>query len=220
MLVVFEGIDCAGKTSLINEVIKSITTRLPSLLYSTTKEPLDDSIRALSHKFNVDTHPFLFAADHINNCQTIIQTLENQVFSQNQNKYLICCDRWTPISSRAYQVFGSDNPEASLVLDSMDRMLYKGAFRNKRNLIEPDLYIWVHPNVEVIRQRLESKPNKDTLDIELLENPSKFMKIYYAYQEIFYSLEKKDKKVIKVQNTMQTVRQDISIIEKELLKSL
>lgn len=142
MYIVIEGIDTTGKSTQI-ERLKLV---YPNAIF--TKEPYDYAIKDFALNYNVDdtTRALLLMADRNMHMQEIVEP------ALKDNKMVIS-DR-SFVSNIAY-------------CDTLPRKLL--IEMNKAISIMPDIVVILNTNARTLRERLENKTNKDSIEKQSID---------------------------------------------------
>ena len=150
-LIVFEGIEGSGKTTLINYISKELKNK--KINFIKVREPggyiNSEKIRKLilnkKNKFNKFTDLMLYFAARSENIENLIR--------KNYNKKIILLDRFTD-STLAYQHYGM-GLNKQLIL-KINKILLKG--------IKPKLIFLNLVNMKNLAKRLGSRKNQNRYD--------------------------------------------------------
>lgn len=156
-LVVVEGIDGAGKSTVINVLHDKVQRAFPNREVFRMKTP-DGPIRKIlldkkereEFPLDADAEALLFAACH---AQMIATTMRPAL----QRGAIVLCDRFT-FSTKAYQGFGRNN------LVKVDALLESFLTRP-----EIDYLVFVDAPAAVCEKRLKARGDMDFLDSEAQE---------------------------------------------------
>lgn len=161
-LVVLEGIDGTGKTTLAQALGKKLSEDLGEMVI-VTQEPTDrfQGFRELEYLIsdwpagNVKPDAITslkFTLDHaIHLADVVIPALADD--------RVVICDRWTPFSSRAYQ-----GPVASVLTQNWD--------------IQPDITMLLTLDPELAMERLGNRPDRQLKCFEKLDVLRKAQDVY------------------------------------------
>ncbi|MCR5349832.1 MAG: dTMP kinase [Acholeplasmatales bacterium] len=167
--ITFEGGECSGKTTVINEIVKMLEKM--NYKFITTREPggirIAEDIRNIildvkNTEMTPECEALLYAAARM-------QHLKEKVIPKVNEGYLVLCDRFLD-SSIAYQGvargLGVDNVLKinSFALDYL-----------------PDLTIFIDVKPEVALKRLTLRDKSDRLDLETIDFHNN---VYNGYQEV------------------------------------
>ena len=198
-LIVFEGIEGSGKTTLINHIskilkkknIKHIKIREPG--GSKNSELIRKLILNKRNNFNSFTDLMLYFAARSENIEKLIK--------KNYNKKIILLDRFTD-STIAYQHFGM-NLNKNLI-EMINKLLLD---KMKPNLIFVNIV-----NMKNLTERLKLRKNKNRYD--------RFkIKFYKKVQNGFLKLSKNKKNYIIV-NSNKNLKNNKKIVLDKILKSI
>ena len=150
-LIVFEGIEGSGKTTLINHVSKYLKKK--KIRFIKIREPGGDKnseiIRKLilnkKNKFNSFTDLMLYFAARSENVENIIK--------KNYKKKIILLDRFTD-STMAYQHYGMRLNKS--LINTINRLLLKK--------IQPNIVFLNVVNMKNLSSRLKLRKNKNRYD--------------------------------------------------------
>lgn len=169
LFITFEGGECSGKTSIIQEVCKVLEQK--QIPYISTREPGGIDIAEQIRKIILDvkntamteeTEALLYAASRM-------QHLKERVIPALDSGKIVICDRFLD-SSLAYQGFAR-----GLGMDSILKINHFAL----HHLPDLTLFIDVHP--EVALKRLSNRDKSDRLDLEDL----KFhQNVYKGYEKV------------------------------------
>lgn len=170
LFITFEGGECSGKTTIINELCKRLEER--KIPYISTREPggidIAEQIRSIildvnNTKMTEETEALLYAASRM-------QHLKERVVPAINRGDIVICDRFLD-SSLAYQGYARGL--------GMDAILKVNHFALKHL---PDLTLFIDVKPEVALKRLENRQNKtDRLD---LEDISFHQRVYEGYNRV------------------------------------
>lgn len=167
--ITFEGGECSGKTTIINEVCKVLEERGVSFI--STREPggidIAEQIRSIildvnNTKMTEETEALLYAASRT-------QHLKERVIPAIEEGKVIICDRFLD-SSLAYQGYAR-----GLGMDAILKINYFAL----NNL--PDLTIFIDVKPEVALERLKIRNKSDRLDREGIKFHNA---VYEGYLEV------------------------------------
>lgn len=189
MLITFEGIDGAGKTTQTHLLKKWLKEK--GLKVILTEEPTRNAIGKVLNKLMKQTshswvEAILFSADRALHCE--------QVIIPNLDKTVIC-DRYTH-STLAYQT--------SMGLDR------KWVECLNRNAPEPDMTIYLDVSPETAMQRINNRA-KQTVKYEKLE-------ILRKVRNEYLKMKSNKFKVVNGEKTIQEVYEDVKEIINNLVK--
>tara|TARA_Y100000590_G_scaffold379558_1_gene447265 strand:+ start:2937 stop:3557 length:621 start_codon:yes stop_codon:yes gene_type:complete len=150
-LVIFEGIEGSGKTTLINHISNYL--KKEKITFIKIREPggniNSELIRKLilnnKNKFNPYTDLFLYLASRSENIEKIIK--------KNYNKKIILLDRFTD-STLAYQHYGMGLNKN--LINNVNKILLKN--------IKPNLTFLNIVNMQNLSNRLKLRKNKNRYD--------------------------------------------------------
>lgn len=190
MLITFEGIDGAGKTTQTRLLKKWFESKDHKVLL--TYEPTNNKIgRALKKRMRISTHNWveaiLFAADRALHCEEVI--------IPSLKKAIVICDRYTH-STLAYQTaMGLDKAWIECL---------------NKNVPEPDMTIFLDIRPEVAMSRISKRP-KRTIKYEKL-------KLLNKVRANYLRMKSKKFKVVNSEKEIQVVHEEIKEIIKGLMK--
>jgi dTMP kinase len=197
MFIVFEGIDCSGKTTVAKKLLKLLKNKkIDSVL---TKEPagtkLGEKIKYLiseiKHIKNSYLEYFLFSVDRVIHINEIIQP------NLKKNKVVIC-DRFLD-SSKVYQG----------IIGGIDQKFIDKIYGKISLSIKPDLTIYCHANENIILNRISKRKNPTGFDIEVKEKIQNYLK---SYEELY----KKKKNIIFI-DTEENINKNLEIILNKII---
>jgi dTMP kinase len=152
-LIVFEGIDGAGKTTVVDIMFKKVQEAFPDREVFRMRTP-DGPIRKIllerPYELDADAEALLFAACH---ADMIASTMKPAL----ERGAIVLCDRFY-FSTLSYQGFGRNN--LSKVRDLIDGYLTKP---------DIDYLVFVDAPQNIASKRLDDRGNKDFLDSEAYE---------------------------------------------------
>ncbi len=170
LFITFEGGECSGKTTIINELCKKLKEK--EISYISTREPggidIAEQIRSIildvkNTKMTEETEALLYAASRM-------QHLKERVVPAIKRGDIVICDRFLD-SSLAYQGYARGL--------GMESILKINHFALEHL---PNLTIFIDVKPEVALKRLENRQNKtDRLD---LEDISFHQKVYEGYDKV------------------------------------
>ncbi|MDO8059355.1 dTMP kinase ['Crotalaria aegyptiaca' phytoplasma] len=165
-LIVFEGLDGSGKTTLIQALCHQLTP-FPQIYQGLGSSTMGQEIRDLFLNFpQVDylTHFYLSLAN--------MTQIQAELF---KNHPLIICDRWLP-STYAYQLFPFSQ-------DKQQLLSLKKLFQINHEIIlkKPDLLIYldIDPLVGITRKENQKNHQKDFIEQKPL---TYFQTVHQGYQ--------------------------------------
>ncbi len=167
--ITFEGGECSGKTTIINEVCKVL--KESGIPFISTREPggvdIAEQIRGIildvnNTKMTEETEALLYAASRT-------QHLKERVIPAIEEGKVIICDRFLD-SSLAYQGYAR-----GLGIDAILNINYFAL----NNL--PDLTIFIDVKPEVALERLKIRNKNDRLDLEGIKFHNA---VYEGYLEV------------------------------------
>lgn len=161
MLITFEGIDKAGKTTQLDRIYHILEKNYPKKVLK-TKEPSDcffgNKISELTKSKNYPKTSFsdtlLFMSNrHLN--------WENSIKHALKNDYIVLCDRFID-STMVYQHFANDNPCCLDIIKDMHNLATNNTW--------PDLTFIFDIDVDEYEKRLESNDDYyETSDLSLVK---------------------------------------------------
>ena len=197
--ITFEGGECSGKTTVINEIVKMLDEM--NVKFITTREPggirIAEDIRNIildvkNTEMTPECEALLYAAARM-------QHLKEKVIPNLKKGNLVLCDRFLD-SSIAYQGvargLGVDNVLKinSFALDYL-----------------PDLTIFIDVKPEVALKRLSLRDKSDRLDLETIDFHNN---VYNGYQEVLKLYPDR----IKVINGNQSLENVVNDCKKAILE--
>tara|TARA_Y100001935_G_C17074438_1_gene393170 strand:+ start:29 stop:646 length:618 start_codon:yes stop_codon:yes gene_type:complete len=198
-LIVFEGIEGSGKTTLINYVTKYLKKN--NISFEKIREPggnkNSEKIRKLilnkKNNFNSFTDLMLYLASRSENIEKVVR--------KNFKKKIILLDRFTD-STVAYQHYGMGLNKS--IINQINKILLKD--------IKPDITFLNIINMNNLRKRLKIRKNKNRYD-------NFKIKFYNRVQKGFLKLSKNKSNYIIInsnkplnENKKQVLKQVIKII--------
>ena len=198
-LIVFEGIEGSGKTTLINYVTKYLKKN--NISFEKIREPggnkNSEKIRKLilnkKNNFNSFTDLMLYLASRSENIEKVVR--------KNFKKKIILLDRFTD-STVAYQHYGMGLNKS--IINQINKILLKD--------IKPDITFLNIVNMNNLRKRLKIRKNKNRYD-------NFKIKFYNRVQKGFLKLSKNKSNYIIInsnkplnENKKQVLKQVIKII--------
>ena len=198
-LIVFEGIEGSGKTTLINYVTKYLKKN--NISFEKIREPggnkNSEKIRKLilnkKNNFNSFTDLMLYLASRSENIEKVVR--------KNFKKKIILLDRFTD-STVAYQHYGMGLNKS--IINQINKILLKD--------IKPDITFLNIINMNNLRKRLKIRKNKNRYDYFKI-------KFYNRVQKGFLKLSKNKSNYIIInsnkplnENKKQVLKQVIKII--------
>ena len=198
-LIVFEGIEGSGKTTLINYVTKYLKKN--NISFEKIREPggnkNSEKIRKLilnkKNNFNSFTDLMLYLASRSENIEKVVR--------KNFKKKIILLDRFTD-STVAYQHYGMGLNKS--IINQINKILLKD--------IKPDITFLNIVNMNNLRKRLKIRKNKNRYDYFKI-------KFYNRVQKGFLKLSKNKSNYIIInsnkplnENKKQVLKQVIKII--------
>lgn len=173
MFIVFEGMDCTGKSTQINVLKKFFETNFPGKEVILSKHPYDIKVRQilLEQRFNKSSELLLLVSD-------LIQNIKDHFISNDRNKIFIF-DRYI-YSTYVYQMsqyteFGF-NKIKDFIIENIKNL----------DIIKPDHIIYMNMDVDDIRIRLNNKDtNDDKIESKLLVDYDYATSISNAYKNLF-----------------------------------
>ena len=198
-LIVFEGIEGSGKTTLINYVTKYLKKN--NISFEKIREPggnkNSEKIRKLilnkKNNFNSFTDLMLYLASRSENIEKVVR--------KKFKKKIILLDRFTD-STVAYQHYGMGLNKS--IINQINKILLKD--------IKPDITFLNIINMNNLRKRLKIRKNKNRYD-------NFKIKFYNRVQKGFLKLSKKKSNYIIInsnkplnENKKQVLKQVIKII--------
>ena len=198
-LIVFEGIEGSGKTTLINYVTKYLKKN--NISFKKIREPggnkNSEKIRKLilnkKNNFNSFTDLMLYLASRSENIEKVVR--------KNFKKKIILLDRFTD-STVAYQHYGMGLNKS--IINQINKILLKD--------IKPDITFLNIINMNNLRKRLKIRKNKNRYDYFKI-------KFYNRVQKGFLKLSKNKSNYIIInsnkllnENKKQVLKQVIKII--------
>lgn len=170
LFITFEGGECSGKTTIINELCKKLKEK--GISYISTREPggidIAEQIRGIildvkNTKMTEETEALLYAASRM-------QHLKERVVPAINRGDIVICDRFLD-SSLAYQGYARGLGMESILKINHFALDYL-----------PNLTLFIDVKPEVALKRLENRQNKtDRLD---LEDISFHQKVYEGYDKV------------------------------------
>lgn len=167
--ITFEGGECSGKTTVINEIQKELDKL--NIKYILTREPggikISEEIRNIildvnNTKMTPECEALLYAAARI-------QHLKEKVIPALENGYIVLCDRYID-STIAYQGYARGLGIENVLSVNKFALDYL-----------PDLTIFIDVEPSVALKRLKNRDKVDRLDLE----DEKFHKnVYLGYKEV------------------------------------
>ena len=193
-LIVFEGIEGSGKTTLINHVSNYLKNKKISFIK--IREPggnkNSELIRKLilnkKNKFNSFTDLFLYFASRSENIDNVIK--------KNYKKKIILMDRFTD-STVAYQHFGMGIDKT--LIDKINKMLLKN--------IKPKVTILNTVSMKNLSKRLRLRKNTNRYDIFKL-------KFYQKVQKGFLKLSKNKSNYLIIDSNKNLVNNKRQVLNK------
>ncbi len=169
MLIVFEGFDNSGKTSLTKKLTKKIQKFYPNQKVLLTRQPYNKEI-SISFKRFLDLHQsdqtdfYYFLLDrHLHFTKVLFPALNAGT--------IVVCDRFY-YSSFVYQSFSLQKDFESL--EKIHRLLDLFPI--------PDLVFFLNPSVQTLRSRLSDQKNHLRLKQNLPQLKKQYEKIFAHYQ--------------------------------------
>ncbi len=169
LFITFEGGECSGKTTIIQELCKTLEEK--KIPYISTREPggidIAEQIRSIildvkNKNMTEETEALLYAASRM-------QHLKEKVIPALEKGYIVICDRFLD-SSLAYQGYARH-----LGMDSILRINHFAL-----NHL-PDLTLFIDVEPDIALKRLENRKKTDRLD---LENIQFHKDVYQGYLEV------------------------------------
>lgn len=210
-LIVFEGMDCTGKSSLTKLVYDSLEFKGHDVIL-TTQSSKDTSLKGkireivLNNELDSLTQLYLFLADRSNHIQEVIKP------ALDSGKTVIC-DRYF-YSTLVYQVLYPN-------LFKMDSDGLFDLFQKWYNLnletclnILPDLIIFCNAPIKNIQDRLKLR-EKDVIEKEI-----DLKHIHSIYESLLLGNKYLKNQKVKEINTGQPMELCLDQIEREILKCL
>lgn len=167
--ITFEGGECSGKTTVINEIKKALEEE--NIKYILTREPGGIKIAEEIRNIILDVNNTTMTPE----CETLlyaaarIQHLKEKVLPALDNGYIVLCDRYID-STIAYQGYARGI--------GIENVLNANSFA--LNYL-PDLTIFIDVKPEVALKRLKNRDKTDRLD---LENVKFHENVYLGYKEV------------------------------------
>lgn len=169
LFITFEGGECSGKTTIIQELCKRLEEK--GISYISTREPggidIAEQIRSIildvkNTAMTEETEALLYAASRM-------QHLKERVIPAIQRGDIVICDRFLD-SSLAYQGYARNL--------GMDAILKVNHFALEHL---PDLTLFIDVKPEVALKRLANRNKSDRLD---LENIDFHQRVYDGYDAV------------------------------------
>lgn len=186
MLIVFEGADGTGKSTLV-KALSEILTPKHQVICTFAPGGTDAGMRirnllfgegGLSGKVNPIAEAFLFAAD--------MAQLISEVITPAQESAVILCDRWV-YSGLVYQgalrkdKLEKTHPHGAAILREIYTLATLG--------VKPDVIVYVRAPRTVAQTSVLERESLSNLDVILQDN-EKFDLVDKAYQQLFEHLRK------------------------------
>lgn len=204
-LIVFEGIDCSGKSTLAKELYNSLVSEGKEVVLTcqpSKDTSLGSTFRELALKRTLEDEKadsyfkaMLFMADRVLHFNEVILP------ALKEGKIVIC-DRWW-YSTIVYQLNYFGNPRSAFI--EINQELVKR--------LVPDLIFYCHISRNELTKRLNSRSLLDGIERDVEKNPLKY---YAGYEYIFSQKTLPDIKKICRIDTSGTIDYCSYLIRKEV----